>query len=466
MMIREIDWRAPLDAFSPLAGRPWAVLLHAGEAARRPGWSVIAAGPAARLEARGGETLIDGARAGADPFAALAGLHQRRRRAASGQSPRPSFGAGGPPPFLTGLIGFAGYEMGGVLEPSAKGPASPFLLPDMAFAAYDAAALFNRGQKRAFIAATDAAAGEALEAMLGKEAAAAPRAPAFFSLRSNFTGETYRTMVGAIVERIRDGALFQANVAQLLSAAGGEDAAVFDIFRRLASGDAPYAAFLQYEDGAILSNSPERFFRIAPEPAGARIVAEPIKGTRPRGKTADADAMLAAELLADPKERAENIMIADLMRNDLSRVCRDGSIREEAICELASGEHVHHLVSRIGGVLREALTPVDALAALFPCGSITGAPKIEAMKTIAEFETVGRGPYCGAIGYIGDDGAADFSVAIRTMIVEKASGETRAVFPVGGGVTLRSDPDAEYRETLVKARGALDALALDEGALR
>lgn len=465
MIVREIDWRDPLDAFAPLAGRPWAALLHGGAAAAAPGWSVIAAAPAVRLEARDGATLVDRRRVDAEPLAALAALHAERRRPVDELSTLSPVGDA-QPPFLSGLAGFVGYEMGGLIEPSAKGPASPFLLPDMAFAAYDAAALFDRGARRAFIAARSAAAGEALEAMLGKEALAAPRAPAFFSLRSNFTAETYRAMVAAIVERIRDGALFQANVAQLLSAAGARDADAFDIFRRLASGDAPFAAFLSHENGAILSNSPERFFKVSPDPAGACIVAEPIKGTRPRGKTAEADDRLAAELLGDAKERAENIMIADLTRNDLSKVCEDGSIREEAICELASGEHVHHLVSRISGVLRDGLGPVEALAALFPCGSITGAPKVEAMKTIAAFERVGRGPYCGAIGYIDDSGAADFSVAIRTMVVETSTAETRAVFPVGGGVTLRSDPQAEYLETLVKARGALAALGLDEGALR
>ena len=466
MIIREIDWRSPLAAFAPLAETPWAALLHAGEGAREPGWSVIAAAPAARLEARGTQAFVDGARVAAAPFEALAALHGARRRA---PAERTAFSAS-PPPFLTGLIGFVGYEMGGVLDPAASGPASPFLLPDMGFAAYDAAALFDRAEQRLFIASANAETGDRLEAMLGVDEPSGAAGAAFSDPQSNFTAKAYREMVAAIVELIRDGALFQANVAQHLSASA-KGGSAFDIFRHLAEGDAPFGAYLQYRDGSILSDSPERFFKITPEAAapdqvGGRILAEPVKGTRPRGEGAAADRRLAAELIADPKERAENIMIADLMRNDLSKICRDGSIREEAICALSTTSHVHHLVSRISGILREAVTPVDALEALFPCGSITGAPKIEAMKTIAAFERIGRGPYCGAIGYIGDDGAADFAVAIRTMIIEKSGEGLRAVFPVGGGVTLRSEPEAEYQETLVKARGALGALSIGEADVR
>lgn len=457
MIVREIDWRAPLAAFAPLAETPWAALLHAGEKAADPGWSIIAAVPATTLEARGGDAFVDGARSSPAPFEALAALHGRRRLCAN------RAGAEIAAPFLTGLVGFVGYEMGALLEPAAAGPASPFLLPDMAFAAYDAAALFDRRNRRAFIAARERAAGEELEARLGGDDRDAG-APEFSGPQSNFTADGYRAMVARVIEQIRDGVLFQANVAQQLRAEGGAKARPFDVFRRLAADDSPFGAFLHYKDGTVVSDSPERFLKISPAPAGARIIAEPVKGTRPRGKDAAQDAALAEELKRDAKERAENIMIADLTRNDLSRICRDGSIREEAICALSTSAHVHHLVSRIAGVMREGLTPVDALAALFPCGSITGAPKIEAMKTIAALEGAGRGPYCGAIGYIGDDGAADFSVAIRTMIIERRGWRARATFPVGGGVTLRSDPAAEYRETLVKARGALAALGLDEEA--
>lgn len=445
MFVTEIDWRPILDAFAPLARTPYAALLHAGEAASAPGWSVIAAFPSMRLEVRGGVAFIDGARTDAPPFDALRRLAVSRTH--SGRGPLRA-------PFQSGLCGFVGYEMGAALEPTAAGPVSPFALPDMAFGAYDALALFDRETRRAFISSRSAGPASRLAEALGACAPAAPPRPTWLDCASNVTADAYRQRVADVLEKIRDGALFQANLSQRFTLASARALDPLDLFRLLAGGDAPFAACLSYPEGAIVSNSPERFFRIDRDDNGARLVAEPIKGTRPRSVEPATDAMLAAALLADPKDRAENIMIADLTRNDLSRICRDGSIREEAICELSSFAGVHHLVSRISGRPRENAGAVEALEALLPCGSITGAPKIEAMKTIAAAEGAGRGPYCGAIGYIDDRGGADFSVAIRTLVVEGA----RASLSVGGGITLRSDPDAEYLETLDKAAAILSAL--------
>jgi para-aminobenzoate synthetase component I len=223
------------------------------------------------------------------------------------------------------------------------------------------------------------------------------------------------------------------------------------------TSDAFFGALLQYPEGAVVSNSPERFFRLSVREDGfRRVTAEPVKGTRRRALNSKEDAQLAQALRNDPKDRAENIMIADLMRNDLSKICKDGTIQEEAICELLTLSHVHHLVSRIAGELCDGSAISDIFRALFPSGSITGAPKIEAMKAIAEIEGAGRGPYCGAIGYIDDTGAADFSVAIRTMMTD--GGRQSLSIPVGGAVTLRSNPGEEYEETLVKAVGAAGAI--------
>lgn len=456
MIVREIDWRSPIGAFAPLAREPFAMLLHAGEESRLPGWSAIAALPSTRLEARSGKTFLNGRRVETAPFEALRSLAKARRRSTAW--PSPDLPA---PPLMTGLCGYIGYEMGATLEPSAKGPPSPFALPDMAIGAYDSCAVFHRRSARAFICAHTEEAARRLEYALAQSAAPASRPPAFLALRSNFSREAFERAVAATVELIRDGAIFQANIAQQLQVDAAGDLAPFDLFRRVAAGDAPFAAFLNFAEGAIVSNSPERFFRIEERNGARRIVAEPIKGTRPRSADAKTDRALAEELLADPKERAENVMIADLTRNDLSRISKDGSIREEAICALESFSHVHHLVSRISGELRDEVSAADALVALFPCGSITGAPKIEAMKTIARIEGAGRGPYCGAIGYIDDRGCADFSVAIRTMIVERREEGSRITLPVGGGITLRSDPAAEYQETLHKARASLAALGIE-----
>lgn len=451
MLVREIEWRPPLDAFAPLAEAPFAALLHAGESAVDPGWSVLVAFPHQVIEARGAETRVDGDVVPGDAFSALGRILAGR----SGEKARAEL----PAPFATGVVGYVGYEMGAVLEPTAKGPPSPYGLPDLSFGVYNAAALFDRKARRAFLVGREAKAVARLGAAMDGNSAPSGRIE-FAPPASNFSREAYEGMVAEVRSRILEGDLFQANVAQQFTAAG--QGAPFDIYQALMRGDAPFAAYLRRVSGSILSNSPERFFRVVRRGEDLSITAEPIKGTRPRGATDEEDRALAAALIADPKDRAENIMIADLMRNDLSRVCRDGSVREDAICELVSHVNVHHLVSRISGVLHEDLGAVDALAALFPCGSITGAPKVEAMRVIAELEGVGRGPYCGAIGYIDDNGEADFSVAIRTMIVERDDTEARATFCVGGGVTLRSSPSDEYDETLVKARGALRALGIED----
>lgn len=440
METTELPWRTPLDAFAPLADTPWATLLHAGEGARDPGWSILVAFPSTTLTVREGRAAIDGAESPLDPLAALRALHASRG------------GVRASPGFRSGLVGFVGYEIGAVSEPAARGPASPYALPDMAFGAYDSALLFDRRRGRCLLSERNPGAGDRLAAAVG----VTPR-------RSRATTPTrlvppdaprHGDAVRAARERIAEGDFFQTNLAQTLRLEADAPIDAFAVFDALSAGDAPFGAMLRFGEGAILSASPERFFRIDPMADGRRrIVAEPIKGTRPRGSAAAEDLALAQALLDSAKDRAENVMIADLLRNDIARVADDFSIVEEEICGLRSFATVHHLVSRLSGRLAEGRGVVDAMEALFPCGSVTGAPKIEAMRAIAALEGVGRGPYCGAFGWIDDGGAADFAVAIRTAVVEGR----RAFVPVGGGVTLRSEPDGEYEETLVKAAGLLRA---------
>ncbi|MEO1252139.1 MAG: anthranilate synthase component I family protein [Pseudomonadota bacterium] len=449
MNFRQLPWRSPFAAFAPLEGRADAHLLHGRDrsAVGRADWSIIVVDPADSFELRAGD----------DPahwLETVAAAHGRRRR----DGPAPDALAAAP--FLSGLVGYLGYEALAGLEPSLDLPVSPYALPAARLCAYDAAALFNTSDERLFVVERRAGAGDRLAALLG-EAAPALVAPDAFRLSSNFSRDDYIDAVSTIIERIGAGDFFQANIAQMLLARSAEPVSMLGVFMRLATqSDAAFGALLQFADGAILSNSPERFFRID---VHRRIVTEPIKGTRPRGQTPHEDIALAEELLADAKDRAENIMIADLMRNDLSKICRDHTIREDAICALLSLSHVHHLVSRISGGLRDEASIGDVFKALFPSGSITGAPKIAAMQAIADIERVGRGPYCGAIGYIDDRGAADFSVAIRTMIADAE--RRRIAIPVGGGVTLRSNPPAEYDETIVKAAAALAALGVSRDVL-
>ncbi|MFV1960068.1 MAG: anthranilate synthase component I family protein, partial [Planctomycetota bacterium] len=230
----------------------------------------------------------------------------------------------------------------------------------------------------------------------------------------------------------------------------------FDLYRRLrAKNPAPFAAYLAFEDLVLASASPERYLRVR----GRQVETRPIKGTRPRGHTPEEDAAQARALRASEKDRAENVMIVDLLRNDLSRVCRPHSIQVPDLCVLETFATVHHLVSTVCGTLREGVSSVDLLRAAFPGGSITGAPKLRAMEILSELEPVRRGPYCGAIGYLGFDGAVDTSIAIRTFAVRpSADGAATASFHAGGGVVADSDPAAEYEESLDKARALACAL--------
>jgi para-aminobenzoate synthetase component 1 len=264
--------------------------------------------------------------------------------------------------------------------------------------------------------------------------------------------EAYELAVRRVVDYILAGDIFQANLSQRLRAELPDGLAPLDLFARLCAGNpAPFAAYLKLDDLVIASSSPERFLRLS----GDEVETRPIKGTRRRGRGPAEDEALAAELLASDKDRAENVMIVDLLRNDLSRVCRDGSIAVPELCSLERYATVMHLVSSVTGRLRPGLGPVDLLAACFPGGSITGAPKIRAMEIIAELEPTRRGAYCGAIGYIGFDGAMDTSIVIRTFTIR----DRRVTFQVGGGVVAGSTPEGEYQETLAKAAALIAALS-------
>jgi len=443
MIVWDIDWRSPYEAFAPLAGEPHAHLLHGGDQSDAAEWSIIAAFPDSLVG------VVDGFDR-SDPFQQLQECISERSISMARRSKDL--------PFISGLVGFMGYEAARHTEAALDLPLSPFALPDMAFGAYDAAALFSRRTKCAFIAGRNENACRRLRDALGKCLPTPEASAVFRALTSNFTPLRYEAGVRSVLEDILNGNYYQANIAHQISAFADREIDAFGLFRRLAgASDAFFGALLQLPEGAILSNSPERFFSVSSSATcERRIVAEPVKGTRPRGATPALDQALAKELQSDRKDRAENIMIADLMRNDLSRICNGGSIHEEDICALLSLANVHHLVSRISGELRPSVSIAEVFEALFPCGSVTGAPKIEAMNAIAKIEEIGRGPYCGAIGYVDDRGGAEFSVAIRTMIV--AQDKRSLTIPVGGGITLRSDPQKEYQETITKASAALEAI--------
>jgi para-aminobenzoate synthetase component 1 len=269
-------------------------------------------------------------------------------------------------------------------------------------------------------------------------------------ISSTFTPDGYRRAVARVVEYIRAGDTFQANLSQRFSAPF--EAHPWRLYRTLRErSPAPFCAYLQHADAAIVSHSPERFLQLGVD---GRVETRPIKGTRPRGKTEAADLHLSTELLASQKDRAEHVMIVDLLRNDLSRVSAPGSVRCEELLALESYAGVHHLVSTVTGELDGPRGAADLISATFPGGSITGAPKIRAMEIIAELEPSARGVYCGAIGAWSADGALDLSIAIRTAVIQRG----RVTWSAGGGIVADSDPEAEYRETLDKARGIADAI--------
>ena len=278
------------------------------------------------------------------------------------------------------------------------------------------------------------------------------------TVESNFTASEYADAIETIKDYIRRGNTYQTNLTRQLRADLPEGLTPETIFARLRrEHPAPFAAFIKRKDSTVVSASPERFFRIA----NGWVTASPIKGTRPRGVTESEDKALRAELESSEKDRAENTMIVDLLRNDLGRVCEYGSISVESVCEIEEHPTLFHLVSTISGRLRNKATFTDVLRALFPCGSITGAPKIRTMEIIDEIEPAKRGLSMGAIGYFipergfeGLEPGFDLSVAIRTMVIDGRS----AVFNVGGGITIDSDPAAEFEETQIKAKALLGAL--------
>ncbi len=271
-------------------------------------------------------------------------------------------------------------------------------------------------------------------------------------VRSNFTSAAFRSAISEIVESICQGDSFQVNLAQRLLIEASLSSP--ELYRRLRRHNpAPFGAYYNGNGFQVLSSSPEGFLQVR----GDHVETRPIKGTVRRTGDSGTDSELAEQLLSSEKDRAENVMIVDLLRNDLSRVCTDESVQVRQLCGLERYQYVQHLVSVVEGTLAEHQSVVDLLRACFPGGSVTGAPKIEAMKTIARLEPNPRGPYCGSIGYISCGGNADLNILIRTIT---ATGGYWQI-PVGGGITARSDAASEEAETWAKAEGMLRAILED-----
>ncbi|PWC87516.1 aminobenzoate synthetase [Azospirillum sp. TSH100] len=459
MLIREIPYRDPVAAFAPWSSRPFATLLHSAAAAGGRGrWSIIAAEPFRTIEARDGCITVDGHAVDGDPFTVL----ERQLEAH-----RLSLPSDLPVPFAGGAVGFLGYELGQVLERLPARHGDDTGLPDMAFGLYDTVIVFDEQERRGWILSS----GFPERSPVGRRIQAARRLHAFAELleaapnilpppspatavwRPEIGRDEYCRQVEQVLEYIRAGDIFQANFTSRFLADRPDGLSVLDLYRRLlALSPAPFAACLSLPGGTgLASASPERFIRLH---ADGRMETRPIKGTRPRGATAEEDDALAEELEHSVKDRAENLMITDLLRNDIGRVARIGSVKVPVLCGVERFASVHHLVSVIEGRLKPGLGPVDLLRATFPGGSITGAPKIRAMEIIDELESSRRGAYCGSVAWIGFDGAMDSSIVIRTLTITP----DRVIAQAGGGIVADSDPGHEHNEMMVKIRPLLRAL--------
>ena len=446
--ILHADWRDPAEVLSGFAEEPFALALLSGGGGSRGRWSYLARRPIRTLALNQDDP--------GDAFALMAAM-------LGPHAPADPEG----PPFQGGLAGLMAYELGARLEPAGH-PRHPEW-PQLICGLYPAALAFDHREQRVLAVGRGESQAEAqtrAEEMLGLlGASAAPPPPAGAQLAEDFEpitpGSDYEHTVAEVVRRIGEGEIFQANAAR---AWGGRLAARIrpvDLTRRLyASSPAPFAAYLRLPGRAVVSNSPERFVRVAAE-GRLKVETRPIKGTRPRGSTPEEDESLRQELLGCEKDRAENLMIVDLMRNDLSRVCPPGTVEVTELFKIETFTNVHHLVSTVTGTLGGDLKGLDLIEASFPPGSITGAPKIQAIKVIADYEGP-RGPYCGSMFWAGFDGAADSSVLIRTVaLLEDGSGwryEARA----GAGIVADSDPVLERLETEAKIDAIRRALLGDE----
>lgn len=422
----EIAWRDPLDAFFPLADLPWSLLFHSSGDQIFSRWSILCAYPDETYLANGADAL-DKLPINNKPDAKLNHL-----------------------PFVGGFAGLLSYEFGARLQNIVGSDPQPW--PDLAFGHFPTCALFDHCNKQLWIAAPDLVQAKLFAKKLGERGdgrALPANLSGFHSCQSN---SDIAKKIKKTINYIHAGDIFQANISREFRAVYPAKQSPYALFRQLvAVSNAPFSASFRLDaDRAVLSNSPERFLKLA---ANGQVQTHPIKGTRPRGKTLKLDRQLANELQDSSKDRAENLMIVDLMRNDLSRVCEPGSVTVPELFALQSFANVHHLVSTIGGKLVKDAGPIDVLRATFPPGSITGAPKIRAMQIIHQLEQAVRGPYCGALGYISNHGTMDFNVLIRTLRMERRkAADWHVVFRAGGGIVADSDPLAEASEMNDKAK--------------
>lgn len=449
------------ELFAPFSGDDFSIFLDSSvQDARLGRYSFISSDPKLVLESKDERITLkrgeDAEIVQGSPFRVLKTILSSNRF----QAPE------GLPPFFGGAAGYFAYELAHFVERLPRVAVDDLGVPDLCLGLYDWCLAIDHVRREVYLIClpwrpdgtrirrefAESRRKWVLDRLGGTGTLPLPEAEPLRStspLRSNFSHSGYVAAVEKVKDYIAAGDIYQANLSQrFVSAMQGSQWRLYRRLRRL--NPAPFSAYLNLGDVVVASASPERFLLLS----GDKVETRPIKGTRPRGNSPAEDELLANELLASSKDRAENIMIVDLLRNDIGRVCQVGSVRVPELAVLESYATVFHLVSTVTGSLLPGKDAVDLLTACWPGGSITGAPKIRAIEIIDELEPVTRGVYCGSVGYISLAGDMDTSIAIRTFVLKQGM----AYFHAGGGIVSDSDPEMEYRETLDKARGLVLAL--------
>ncbi|HHQ45212.1 MAG TPA: aminodeoxychorismate synthase component I [Candidatus Altiarchaeales archaeon] len=437
------------DLFEKISSRPYSILLESGAGPKKISrYSIMSCNPGVIVRSLGEkiEVVQDGSvkKFNGDP---LEFLDEKLGETKTNYT--------GDIPFIGGAVGYFSYDLCWLTEGVKTTGKDEFGMWDMEFGFYDKALVFDHHEDKKYIVSTS---GEKEEkeflTLFDKEPASSDESDDVRAedLNSNFSKDEYFKAVEKVRNCIREGDIYQANLSQQFTAKTNADS--WTIYKKLyQASPAPFSAYLNFGGVKIISSSPERFLKIR----GGIVETRPIKGTRPRGKTRLEDEKLKKQLAESGKDRAEHLMIVDLERNDLGKVCEYGSVKVAELEAIESYADVHHMVSTIRGKIRRDKSIVDCIRACFPGGSITGAPKHRSMEVIDEIEPAKRGVYTGALGYIGFNETCDLNIVIRTMILK--DGKIR--FNVGGGVVYDSTPAGEYEETFDKARGILKSIGLE-----
>lgn len=463
-LVQEFPYHEPSMMFRRVADQPGAILLESAQKTADFGrYSFIMADPWQVLESSKGQTFLkkkDGVTLSKreEPKAFFDVLQQYL--SLYHQPHLPTL-----PPFQGGVAGYLGYEAGHLLEDLPRAATHEFQMPEAWFGFYDVLTAFDHEQNQAWIISTglpeqaETARYQRAQARLDwwqslfqdVDTSAFQKTWPVVDIQSDVDEPHYCAAVQRVIDYIYAGDIYQANYSRRLRAKLPESILPYDLYERLRQvNPAPFAAFVHTDSGIIASASPERFIQLV----GRQVETKPIKGTRRRHSDPVQDQQIAVDLQLCEKDRAENIMIVDLLRNDLSRVCAPHSVQVPRLLALESYATVHHLVTTVVGQLEDINDAVDLLKATFPGGSITGAPKIRAMEIITELEGSSRGPFYGSIGYIGFSGMMDTSIVIRTFVIQ----DNQVTFQVGGGIVADSNPKEEYDESTTKALGMIRAL--------